>query len=476
MQGGKDMDVLVIGGGPGGYAAALKAAHGGLSVTLVERARVGGTCLNIGCIPTKSLLETAAHWATAVRNGWVAESSMSKQQWEHAQIKKRRVVEQLTAGVKALLKNAGVRLVSGTARFVSPHKVVVAERNGKEISVTFDRAIIATGSQALLPSIVGIDEPGVYTSDTILSIEDVPKRLVIVGGGVIGLEFASMFRQLGSRIDVVEFADEILPRMDRTTVQALKRQLTSHGISFYTRASVQRIERHLSGFGLNVTAKYENGETFGLEADAVLVAIGRAADLNALDLGKAGIQLENRRIRVNSYCQTNLPHVYAIGDCSNPVMLAHAAMMDAEVAVAHILGKPAKRKNRFMIPQCIYTLPELASVGMTEEEVAQAGVNYEVSEIGMQANGKALIGEFDGMCRMISERGTGIVLGIHLVGPHVTEIIQEAALALELEVTTKELARTIHAHPTVSEVLHETALVSLGVPVHVPKRKTEVAQ
>ncbi|GMA62889.1 dihydrolipoyl dehydrogenase [Alicyclobacillus fastidiosus] len=466
------MNVVIIGGGPGGYTAALQAANHGLSVTLVERGGIGGTCLNVGCIPTKSLLETASSWSKAVYHGWLKESTMPDSHWQEAQKQKQAVVKQLTTGVKTLLKGAGVRTVTGTARFVSENEVIV-EDEGVKHSITFDRVIIATGSRVSLPQIDGADQPGVYTSDSILAIEQIPRRLVIVGGGVIGLEFASLFQQLATHVDIVEFTDEILPRFDVKTVTVLKRLLLMQGISFHTRSTVQRIERSSTTRDLKVIVRGSNDALFSLDADAVLLAVGRSPNTDSLHLEKIGVQTDRERILVNQHCQSSAVNVYAIGDCSNPVMLAHAAMSDAHAAVDHIVGHAGFRKSRFLIPQCIYSQPELASVGMTEEEAKQAGVLYEVSEVRMTANGKALVAETDGVCRILSEQGTGMILGVHMVGPHVTELIQEATLALELEATVRELVQTIHAHPTVSEVIHEAALVTIGHPVHVPKKRKE---
>lgn len=469
------MHVLVVGGGPGGYASALLAAHQGLEVTLIERAEVGGTCLNAGCIPTKSLLETASSWSKAVAYGWV-EGPMPALYWRDAMERKVNAVKQLTAGVKSLLRSAKIRTVHGTAKFKSHHEVLVMQA-GKEELISFDKAIIATGSQVAMPNIAGMERQGVYTSGTILSIEQIPHKLVIVGGGVIGLEFASLFHQLGSQVDIVEFADDILPRFDRTSVRVLKSELRTQGIGFYTRSSVKRIEQASGsegGGGLHVTVQDARAQPFRLSGDAVLVAVGRVPKTDLLGLEQIGVETDRARIQTNLHCQTTVPDIYAIGDCSNPVMLAHAAIADAHVAVDDILERKNARKSRFLIPQCIYSLPEFASVGMTEEEAAESGIRYDVSEVPMKANGKALIAKTDGICRVIYEQRTGIVLGIHLVGPHVTELAQEAALALEMEVTVKELARTIHAHPTVSEVLHEAALVSIGIPVHVPKKQKEV--
>jgi dihydrolipoamide dehydrogenase len=476
------MHVLVVGGGPGGYASALLAAHQGLEVTLIERAEVGGTCLNAGCIPTKSLLETASSWSKAVAYGWIEKPSMPARYWRDAMERKVNVVKQLTAGVKSLLRSAKVRTVHGTAKFKSHHEVLVSQEEKEEL-IAFDKAILATGSQVAMPNLAGMEQQGVYTSDKILSIEQIPQKLVIVGGGVIGLEFATLFHQIGSHVDIVEFAEEILPRFDRASVRVLKSELHSQGIGFYTRSSVQQIEQASEsgsggkggcGGGLHVTVRDAKAKQFTLSGDAVLVAVGRVPKTDLLGLEQIGVRTDRERIQTDLHCQTSVPDIYAIGDCSNPVMLAHAAIADAHVAVDDILGRKNARKSHFLIPQCIYSLPEFASVGMTEEEAAESGISYDVSEVPMKANGKALIAKTDGICRIIYEQNTGIVLGIHLVGPHVTELAEEAALALEMEVTVKELAQTIHAHPTVSEVLHEAALVSIGMPVHVPKKQKEV--
>ncbi len=464
------VEIVVIGGGIGGYTAALEAAHNGLSVSLIEAGGIGGTCLNVGCIPTKSLLESAKIWSRAHQRGWIVSSCMSELEWATVQQEKDVVVKKLTSGVTSLLERAGVKVVQGYGQFVNEKEIIVSKA-GDTQRFYFDRAIIATGSKVSIPPIPGVNEIGVYTSDEILSLRDIPKRIIIIGGGVIGIEFASLFRQLSSQVVVIEFVEEILSNSDRKTVKYLKEILRRQEITFYTNTAVQRIKRDDLKGDLQVYASREDSSVIQMNADAVLLATGRVQNIERLGLETTKIEMDEGRIIVDRYCRTSQPDIYAIGDCASEMMLAHVAMADAHTAVADILGKVRSKGNRYLIPQCVYSQPEMASVGMTEEEVKMLGVRYQVSEIPLRANGRALIEKGDGICRLIFETQTGIVLGVHMIGPNVTEVIQEAVVALQLEGTIRELTEVVHAHPTISEVLHEAAWLGIGTPIHVSKRE-----
>lgn len=459
------MQLVVIGGGPGGYTAALQAAHQGLSVTLVEKDQIGGTCLNVGCIPTKSLWDTASKWQSSVHYGWVADKVMPLRLWQESLERKRASVQQLTHGVKALLEAAHVRIISGTARFVSGHTIVIAQ-TGEHVS--FDQAIIATGSQTPMSNIPGAEMAGVYTSDTIMAITQIPKTLSIVGGGVIGIEFASIFRQLGADVNIIEYEDDILMRFDRKAVKILKRELQLQGVQVHVKASVDRVERSPNRASFHIIVHHRDGFVSVIDSDAVLLATGRQPNTETLRLPAIGVECVDGRVVVDQFCQTTVPDIYAIGDCTmHSTMLAHAAMADAETTVANILGHNKRRTSPLLIPQCVYSVPEYALVGMTEDEAIASGVAFSVAEIPLSANGKAVVSESRGICRVIYAQPSNSILGIHLVGLHATEVIHEATLALQMTATVQNLAEMVHAHPTVAETIHEAVLLAMGRPVHV---------
>ncbi len=459
------MQLVVIGGGPGGYTAALQAAHQGLSVTLVERDHIGGTCLNVGCIPTKSLVDTASKWQSSVNYGWVPDKVMPLRLWQESLERKRASVQKLTNGVKGLLEAAHVRIIPGAAQFDTGDTIVIA-KTGERVS--FDKAIIATGSKNSMANIPGAQMTGVYTSDAIMAIAQVPKTLSIVGGGVIGIEFASIFRQLGSDVNVLEYEDDILMRFDRKAVKILKRELQLQGVNVYVQTSVDRIERSIDRSSFRIVVRNQDGFVSMVDSDAVLLATGRRPNTEMLNLPAVGVDCVDGRVVVDQHCQTTVPNIYAIGDCTmNSTMLAHAAMADAETTVANILGYKKRRTSPLLIPQCVYSVPEYALVGMTEDEAIASGIAFGVAEISLSANGKAVISQSRGICRVIYARPSNSILGIHLVGLHATEVIHEATVALQMTATLQDLARTVHAHPTVAETIHEAVLLAMGRPVHV---------
>ena len=463
------MKIIIIGAGPGGYETALVAAKRGVEVVLIEAGHVGGTCLNEGCIPTKafcknaevldSLREAETFGVTGLSYGFDFGAVTSR---------KNAVVEQLRGGVEGLLGHKNITLVRGKASFKDPHTVVV---EGAEY--TADYIIIATGSVSASLPIPGADLPGILTSREILDIQEVPKRLCVIGGGVIGLEFASIFRSFGSEVTVLEYFKEILPRFDSDLSKRLKQSLGKRGIEICTQAQVTGIEAQDEAYRVSFTRK---GKEETVEADKVLMAVGRKANVASLNLADVGIEFTPRGIVVDDKTmQTNIPHIYAVGDINGKMMLAHAATFQGLVALDHIMGIE-NEIDLSVMPAAVFTSPEAACVGMTEEDCKDAGIPVKCLKSFFRANGKAVtMGETDGFCKLIvaaepKEDGQcddalqagvkippGRVLGCHLYGPHASDIVQEACALVTRKATLDEFKDIIHTHPTLTEVLQSAA-------------------
>lgn len=461
------MKILVLGGGPGGYVAAIRAAQLGADVTIVENKDFGGTCLNVGCIPTKVLLHTADLYHELQQNG--AQLGIKTQgtevDWSRLMDRKTEIVSALVDGVASLLLSQQVHILKGEGRFVSPHQMEVLSHNGSRQLVDFDAAIVATGSEPTVPPIPGIKSEHIMTSNEILSMKTLPQSLCIIGGGVIGSEFASLFSRLGVEVSVVEMLPRIVETMDKEIVSYLDFELRNQGVRLMTNAKVESFESHPGGVRVHVSST-EGPQV--IESEKVLLSIGRKPVTSQLGLEEMGVTME-KGIKVNQRMQTNISHIYAIGDCTGGVMLAHVASAQGIVAAETIMKKKATIDFR-TIPYCIYTKPEVASVGLTEEQAQQAGIAYTVGRFPLMANGKALIlGEPEGMVKFIVDASTEEILGMHMAGPKATELIVEGAMALGLEATVDEIMTTIHAHPTVAESLQEAAHAVHGHAIHLPK-------
>lgn len=445
-----DMKIIIIGAGPGGYETALLAAKRGVEVILVESRYVGGTCLNEGCIPTKSFCRNAALMDGLRKAPDFGISGLSYSfDFRSVVSRKNAVVEQLRGGVETLLKHRLITLVYGKASFKDAHTIVVAQDQGP-VEYSADHIIIATGSVPASLPVPGTDLPGVLTSREILDLEEVPERLCIIGGGVIGLEFASIFRSFGSKVTVLEYCRDILPHFDTDLAKRLKQSLGKRGIGIETQAQVTGIVK--AGEGLEV--RYVRKGTEGsVVADKVLMAVGRRADVASLNLSDIGIGYTPKGIAVNEYMQTNLPHIYAVGDINGRMMLAHAATFQGMVALDHIMGVE-NGIDLSVMPAAVFTSPEAASVGMTEDECKAEGVPVRCLKSFFRANGKAVtMGETDGFCKVIVEEGSGRILGCHLYGPHASDIVQEACALISRKATLEEFRSIIHTHPTLTEVL-----------------------
>jgi dihydrolipoamide dehydrogenase len=454
----KSVDLIVIGAGPGGYVAAIRAAQLGMTVACVEKGpTLGGTCLNIGCIPSKALLESshkyveASHWQDFGIN--VGKISLDLQKMME---RKSKVVEQLTHGVDFLFKKNKVTRLTGVASILSPTEVKV----DKEIWKT-KRILIATGSDsASLPGI-NIDEKKVVSSTGALSLSKVPERMVVVGGGYIGLEMGSVWQRLGSKVTVVEFMDRIVPAMDLETGKALQKALAKQGIEFKLSTKVKSIKEQKNGLAVDVESEI-------IETDVVLISTGRKPYTEGLGLDKVGVEVDQRGfIKVNQHFETSVKGIYAIGDVIPGPMLAHKAEEEGIAAVELMAGQ-AGHVNYGAIPAVVYTNPEVATVGKTEEELKDEGRNYKVGKFPFQANARAkAMGETEGFVKILADATTDQVLGAHIIGPDAGTLIAEVTLGMEFSASSEDIARTCHAHPTLNETVKEAALAVEDRAIHV---------
>lgn len=461
------MKIAIIGGGPGGYVAAIRAAQLNAEVALVEKDKVGGTCLNKGCIPTKVLLHASKEFAAAKNfESYGIKIKGAELDWAGIQKRKAEIVDKQVKGIEGLLVNNKVVKIKGEGSFISKNQLKVKDGDGSETRVDFDYAIIATGSKPFIIPIPGVDLPGVITSDEALNLTEVPRSMVIIGGGVIGCEFADVFSALGCKVTIIEMLPNIIANMDRDIVSTLRDKFYNTGVEVYTDTKVVSITKAEEGLFVNTES---GGSNRSIAADKVLLAIGRRPVIDNLALENAGILTQRGAVAVNKNMQTNVPNIYAIGDAIGGVMLAHAASSEGIAAVESIMNmKPNIDFNT--IPYCVYTKPELAGVGLTEDQARQKGYDVRVGLFPMSINGKAMIeDEQEGLVKYVTDGATGEVLGLHISGPSATELIVEGALALRLEATIDEITSTIHAHPTVGEALHEAAHGVDGKAIHRPK-------
>jgi len=463
-------DFAVIGSGPGGYVAAIKAAQLGLRVAVIEKmATFGGTCLNIGCIPSKALLYTSEMFDQAGHKfeGFGIKVGTPKLDLKAMMAHKAAVVEANTSGVAFLFKKNKIETFIGTGSIAAPGKIKVTAADGASQIVEARTIVIATGSESMPLKGVEIDEARVVTSTGALALAQVPARLIVVGAGVIGLELGSVWRRLGSEVTVIEFLDRILPGMDGEIARQTQRLLTRQGIQFRLSSKVASVDK--KGKALKVAVEPAGGGTAEtLEADVVLVAIGRRAFTDGLGLEAVGIARDERgRVAVDNHFRTNVPGIHAIGDAIRGPMLAHKAE-DEGVAVAEIAAGQAGHVNYGVIPAVVYTAPEIASVGQTEEELKQAGIEYRAGKFPFSANGRArAMGEKDGFVKILADAATDRVLGGHIIGPFAGELIQEISVLMEFSGAAEDLARISHAHPSLSESVREAAFAAWSKPIHI---------
>jgi dihydrolipoamide dehydrogenase len=447
-------DLIIIGGGPGGYVAAIRASQLGIKATLIEKGELGGTCLNVGCIPTKALLQSANLY-NGVRAA--AEFGVDAQgaAFDLGRIMQRKaaIVKRLTGGVGMLLKKNGVEVIKGEARFTGDGTIEV---NGKAYS--FDNAIIAAGSKPAVPPIPGVDGQNVLFSTDALSVDRIPESIAVIGGGVIAVEFASIFNSFGSRVTIIEMMPDILPLIDGELSRSLRKVLEGRGIAIHTGARVEAIRE-------GAVFMSADGKTQEIACQKALVAVGRVPALSGLGLETTGIENTDKGISVNASMQTSVPNIYAIGDAVPSPQLAHVASKEGTVAAEHIAGEKVRMKYG-CIPSCVYTSPEAASVGLTEEEAKARDIGYTVGRFPLMASGKAAVeGAGEGFVKVLADQDE-LILGVHIMAPHASEMIFQASLAMAMEATVEELVQAVYPHPTVSESVLEAALAVRGEAVH----------
>ena len=453
-------DLVVIGTGPGGYVCAIRAAQLGLKVAVVEKRKShGGTCLNVGCIPSKALLHASEMFAEASHTfpSLGIEVGTPKLDLKQMLVHKQETVDANVNGVAFLLKKNKIEPFHGTASIPAAGKVIVTAGDGKAQEIETKNIVIATGSEsAPLPGVT-IDEKTVVTSTGALEIGAVPKELVVVGAGVIGLEIGSVWSRLGAKVTVVEYLDRILPGMDGEVAKQFQRILQKQGFTFQLGSKVTKVETGKKGATVTVEPA-AGGTATTLNADIVLVAIGRRPNTDGLGLDKAGVATERGRVVIDDHFKTNVAGIYAIGDVVRGPMLAHKAE-DEGVAVAEIIAGKHGHVNYDAIPGIVYTAPEVAAIGKTEEELQAAGVAYKVGKFPFTANGRArAMRHTDGFVKVLADAATDRVLGCHIIGPHAGDLIAEVTVLMEFGGSAEDLARTCHAHPTLAEAVKEAAL------------------
>jgi dihydrolipoamide dehydrogenase len=460
------MHIVILGGGPGGHSAAFEAARLGADVTLIEADRLGGTCLNWGCIPTKTILRSAHIVAdTREAEAFGLNASVASVDVPALRARKEAVVDELVGQVEGTARRLKVRVLAGTGRLAGPRSVEVALADGTSETVAGDAVILATGSAVFKLPGIDHDLEGVWTSDDAVALSEIPKDIVIIGGGVIGLEFACAYAAFGSVVTVVELMEQILPGNDRRVVKQMQAALEEMGISFYLGDAVERVER----IGERMRATLRSGTV--LESDIVMSAVGRVPNSAGLGFEDVGIEFDRRALKVDPYFRTSVEGVYAVGDVIGGMMLAHVAdeegLVAARNAVAEFstVGAEAHLESvRYdCIPACVYTFPEVAVVGSTRDSATERDVDAVQAVAKFAANGKALgEGDSDGFVQVVAEKGTGAILGCQIVGPHAVETIHEIAVAMRHGLTVRDLAETVHAHPTVSEVIRMACADAAG--------------
>lgn len=462
----QERKIVIIGGGPGGYVAAIRAAQLGAQVTLVEKEELGGTCLNVGCVPTKAILHAGELYQMMQQEAPVFGISASgiAVDWSAVMSRKDSIVSGLRTGVAWLLKKNKVAVLQGEGCLGRDKTVQVYTGDTLASTLSYDKLILATGSVPIIPPIPGVREnPDCIDSSAALSLDKVPKNLVVIGGGVIGIEFANAFANFGSKVTVFEMTDKILPMMDEQLSRTLRRTLEKQGIDIYTSTTVQGVDR---SDGQTTVLAEVKGHQKSFPADKVLLAVGRRVQTEALNLNGLGIHHDKGRIRVNEHMQTNVADVYAIGDCLGQAMLAHVASAMGEVAAEHAMGHSAVYDGRTNA-SCVYTSPEFAGTGATETELKAQGINYQVGSFPLAGNAKAIIsGGGQGSVKVLADKDSGVILGVHILGPRATDLIAEASLMIGVRTTVQDVMDTIHAHPTVSEAIREASMDVKGLAIH----------
>ena len=462
----KQYDLVILGGGTGGYVAAIRGAQLGKSVCIVEREKLGGTCLHRGCIPSKALLRSAELFATMQHGDeFGIESEAVTLNFTKVQSRKQKIVDQLHAGVQYLMKKNKIDVIYGNGRIVGPSifspksgAVAIEKSDGEMETILPQHLIIATGSRPrILPGLPSSDL--IMTSDEALLLEELPKSIVIVGGGVIGIEWASMFSDFGVQVTVLEYAERILPTEDEDISKEMARLLKKRKVQVVTGVKVIAENTAISDAGTIIVQADKNGELQTYTAEKMLVSVGRISNVEQIGLENTDIKVVHGAIKVNEHYQTDEPHIYAIGDVIGGLQLAHVASHEGILAVEHSAGLSGHALSAHLVPKCTYSRPEVASVGWTETQAREQGHDVKTGKFNFKAIGKALIfGEADGFVKVVADAKTDDILGVHMIGPHVTDQISEAALAQLLDATPWEVGSMIHPHPTLSEIIGEAML------------------
>lgn len=470
----EDYDLVILGGGTGGYVAAIRAAQEGLKTAIVEQEKIGGTCLHKGCIPSKALLKSAEVLRTAkgAEEFGVTTTGVSFD-FKAAQRRKQKVVDQLHKGVKYLMERGKIDVYEGKGRILGPSifsptpgTISVERSNDENLMLIGKNVIVATGSTPR--SLPGLEIDGIHilTSDHALTLEYLPASMLIIGGGVIGVEWASMLNDFGVDVTIVEYGDRILPTEDADIAREAAKQLQARGIHIQTNVNIQTDQLVKEENLVKITGA-AGDEEFTFEAEKILVCVGRAGNTSDIGLHNTEIDVQNGFIQVNEFGQTKESHIYAIGDVIGGMQLAHVASHEGILAVEHIVGANPEPIQYETVPSCIYSYPEMASVGLTEDEAKERNLPLKVGTFSFQAIGKALVeGETNGFVKLIANKENDDLIGVHIIGPHATDLISEAAIAKVLDAASLEVAHTIHPHPTLSEVIGEAALAANGRAIH----------
>ncbi|MGV8915763.1 MAG: dihydrolipoyl dehydrogenase [Kaistella sp.] len=457
-------DVTVIGSGPGGYVAAIRCAQLGFKTAIIEKyPTMGGTCLNVGCIPSKALLDSSEHFYNAkhdfANHGIIINDPVAD--IGRMVARKNEVVDQTTKGIQFLMDKNKVTVFEGVGSFESATQIKVTKNDGSTETIDSKYTIIATGSKPSSLPFITLDKERIITSTEALELKEIPKHLIVIGGGVIGLELGSVYKRLGSEVTVVEFMDKIIPTMDGALSKELNKVLRKQGMKFNLSTGVQSVERN--GDTVKVTAKDKKGEEVVFEGDYVLVAVGRSPYTKGLGLEKAGVDLDERgRVKVNEHLQTNVSNIYAIGDVVVGAMLAHKASEEGTM-VAELIAGQKPHINYNLIPGVVYTWPEVAAVGKTEEQLKAEGIAIKVGNFPMRALGRSRAsGDVDGFIKVIADEKTDEILGVHMIGARAADLIAEAVVAMEYRASAEDISRMSHAHPTYAEAMKEAALDATG--------------